>query len=64
MRNSRLEDDELVDEFYDKIIANYVNGENYYIIVVHAVYDIPGVTRDGIEMEDASDNIYDYIDFN
>nr|WP_297706032.1 DUF4317 domain-containing protein [uncultured Butyrivibrio sp.] len=61
LRNSRLEDDELVDEFYDKIIANYVNGENYYIIVVHAVYDIPGITRDGIEMEDASEKIYDYI---
>ena len=61
LRNSRLEDDELVDEFYDKIIANYVNGENYYIIVVHAVYDIPGITNDGIEMEDASDKIYDYI---
>jgi hypothetical protein len=61
LRNSKLADDELLEEFYDKIIANYVNGENYYIIVVHAVYDIPGVTRDGIEMEDASDNIYDYM---
>jgi hypothetical protein len=61
LRNSRLEDDELVDEFYDKIIANYVNGENYYIILVHAVYDVPGITKDGIEMEDASDNIYDYM---
>jgi hypothetical protein len=61
LRNSRLEDDELLEEFYDKIIANYINGENYYIIVVHAVYDIPGITNDGIEMEDASDKIYDYI---
>ncbi|MCR5670236.1 MAG: DUF4317 domain-containing protein [Butyrivibrio sp.] len=61
LRNSRLEDDELVDECYDKIIANYVNGENYYIILVHAVYDIPGVTGDGLQMDDASENIYDYI---
>ena len=61
LRNSKLSDDELLDEFYDKIIANYVNGEIYYIIVIHAVYDIPGVTRDGIQMEDASDNIYDYM---
>ena len=61
LRNSKLEDDELVEECCDKIIANYVNGENYYIILVHAVYDVPGVTSDGIEMEDASDNIYDYI---
>ncbi len=61
LRNSKLEDDELVDEFYDRIIANYINGENYYIILVHAVYDIPGITSDGIEMEDSSDNIYDYV---
>lgn len=61
LRNSQLQDDELVDECYDKIIANYINGENYYIILVHAAYDIPGVTSDGIEMEDASENVYDYI---
>ena len=61
LRDSHLEDDALIDEFYDKIIANYINGENYYIILVHAIYDIPGVTKDGIEMEDSSDNIYDYI---
>lgn len=61
LRDSHLEDDSLIDEFYDKIIANYIYGENYYIILVHAIYDIPGVTKDGIEMEDSSDNIYDYI---
>ena len=61
LRDSHLEDDSLIDEFYDKIIANYIYGENYYIVLVHAIYDIPGITRDGIEMEDSSDNIYDYI---
>ena len=61
LRNSHLDDEELVDEFYDKIIANYINAENYYIILIHAIYDIPGVTGDGIMMEDASENIYDYI---
>ena len=61
LRDSHLEDDELIDEFYDRIIANYINGENYYIILVHAVYDVPGMTRDGIEMEDSSDYIYDYL---
>lgn len=61
LRNSKLEDDELVDECYDKIIANYVNGENYLILLIHAVYDIPGITNDGIMMEDASENVYDYM---
>ena len=61
LRDSHLEDDALLDQFYDKIIANYVNGENYYIILVHAVYDIPGIASDGTTMDDASENIYDYI---
>ena len=34
---------------------------NYLILLIHDAYDIPGRTRDGIEMEDASDEVYDYI---
>ncbi|MCH4190823.1 MAG: DUF4317 domain-containing protein [Butyrivibrio sp.] len=61
LRESKLEDDELISECYDKIIANYVNPENYYIVLVHAVYDIPGVSSDGLEMEDASEHVYDFV---
>ncbi len=61
LRDSHLEEDEIIDEFYDKIIANYINGENYLILLVHAIYDIPGVSSDGIQMEDASEKIYDYL---
>jgi hypothetical protein len=28
LRDSHLEDDTLIEEFYDKIIANYINAEN------------------------------------
>ena len=48
-------------EFYDKVIESYDYGENYYIILIHAVYDIPGKSSDGQEMFDASDEIYDHI---
>jgi hypothetical protein len=34
---------------------------NYLILVIHDVYDVPGKTSDGIEMDDASDEIYEYI---
>lgn len=61
LKNSKLKDDILVNEFYDKIIENYIDGENYYITLIHVAYDIPGVSRDGIEMFDASDNVYEYI---
>lgn len=61
LRQSKLDDEVLLDEFYNKIIDNFDYNENYYIILIHGVYDVPGKTSDGIEMFDASDNIYEYI---
>ena len=61
LRNSKLKDDALVEEFYDKVIESYDYGENYYIILIHAVYDIPGKSSDGLEMFDASDEIYEHL---
>lgn len=61
LKESKLEDDELLEEFYDKIITAYDYAENYYIIVIHALYDIPGKSSDNIEMFDASDEVYEYI---
>ena len=61
LRASRLTDDALLEAFYDKIIENYDYPENYYIILIHAVYDIPGKASDGTEMFDASEEIYDHI---
>lgn len=61
LRGSALKDMDLVHEFYQKIIDNYNYGENYYIILVHAAYDVPGRARDGMEMDDASDTVYSHI---
>lgn len=61
LRDSALKDMDLVHEFYQKIIDNYNYGENYYIILVHAAYDVPGRARDGMEMDDASDTVYSHI---
>lgn len=61
LRDSKLQDDMLIEEFYQKIIDHYVYGENYYIILIHVAYDIPGKATDGSEMFDASDEVFDYI---
>ena len=61
LRNSKLEDDMLLEEFYDKVIATYEYAENYYIILIHAMYDIPGKTSDDLEMFDASDEVYEFL---
>lgn len=61
LRDSKLKDDALLEEYYDRIIANYEYVGNYLILIVHDVYDVPGRTSDGIDMDDASDEIYEYI---
>ena len=43
------------------MIATYEYAENYYIILIHAMYDIPGKTSDDLEMFDASDEVYEYL---
>lgn len=61
LRDSKLEDDDILNEFYQKVIDNYDYASNYYIILIHAVYDVPGKATDGSEMFDSSDSVYDYI---
>lgn len=61
LKNSRLKEEELLDEFYDKVIENFLYPENYYIVLIHAAYDIPKKASDGIEMFDASDDVYEFI---
>lgn len=61
LRDTRLRDDELIEEFYNKIIEHYTYNENYYIVLAHAAYDIPGITSDGMSMDDASIYVYEHI---
>ena len=61
LKKSELKDDSLLDQFYDKVIETYEYTGNYLILLIHQAYDVPGVTTDGIEMEDASDEVYSYI---
>ena len=61
LRKSKLEDDQLLGEFYDRIIESYNYDENYYIVLIHAMYDIPGKSSDDMEMYDASEEVYEYL---
>ncbi len=60
-RNSQLRDDALIEEFYQKVIENYIDPENYYIILIHGAYDIPARASDNLEMDDASDYVYEFL---
>lgn len=61
LRESKLQDDTLLDLFYDSVIENYDYNENYYIVLIHGMYDIPGKASGGEEMFDASDEVYEFI---
>lgn len=58
---SQLEDEDLLNEFYDKVIDSYTTGENYLILLLFNNYDVPGRTSDDIEMLDASADVYSYF---
>ena len=61
LKESKLTDDILLEEFYEKVIESYDFGEHYLILLIHAVYDVPGRSKDGLEMFDASDQVYEHI---
>lgn len=61
LRDSELEDDALLDEFYERVIAAYGYRDNYLILLAHDSYDVPQRTSDGYEMEDASEDVYSYV---
>jgi len=61
LQQSGLEDNTLVRAFFDRVIETAAFPDKYLILLAHGVYDIPGRTSDGIDMEDASDYVYSFI---
>ena len=58
---SKLEDNLALDTFYDMVIENYNYIGNYLILLIFQSYDVPGIATDGVELDDASEEIYSYI---
>lgn len=58
---SDLKDELVVAEFYNFILERYENAENFLILLIHNVYDVPGKANDESFMDDASEEIYRYI---
>ena len=58
IRKSELKEENLLEEFYDKIIADYNYVGSYLILLIYQAYDVPGVSTDGLLMDDASDEVY------
>ncbi len=60
LKGSKLEDSELLDKFYERVIAEYSNPGNYLILLYHDIYDVPVRARDGAGL-DESEEVYEYI---
>lgn len=58
--NCELKNPQILQTYFEKIRDSYPYVDNYYIMLVYGVYDVPGMTADGIRMEDASDVVYKF----
>ena len=61
LRNSQLQDEEAVQEFFQKVIGAVQMETNYLVLLVHDAYDVPYKAKDGEELEDSSSEVYSYI---
>ncbi len=61
LRDSELKDEKILDEFYDKVIESYNYVGNYIIILAYQSYDVPSITSDNMENEDASEEVYRFV---
>lgn len=58
---SELKDEILLSQFFDRVIESASLPGKYLILLIHAVYDIPAKTTDGLTLEDASENVYSFL---
>lgn len=61
MLQSDYTDEELNNEFFTHILENLDLAGRHLIVLAHGVYDVPGRTSDGIDMDDASENVYSFM---
>lgn len=60
LRESKLEDENLLDAYYDLVIDTYEEAGNYLILLYHDAYDVMTRTRDNNDL-DESEEVYEYL---
>ncbi len=62
LRDSRLKDSEVRQEFYQAVIDSLEMGDsNYLILLAHDAYDVPHRGKDGEDRADEGDAVFSYI---
>ena len=60
LRASKLEDENLLDTFYDLVIDTYDHAGNYLIVLFHDAHDVMSRTSDNNNL-DESEEVYEYL---
>ena len=60
LRASKLEDENLLDTFYDLVIDTYDHAGNYLIVLFHDAYDVMSRASDNNNL-DESEEVYEYL---
>ena len=64
LRACDLEDEDLVDQYYDRVIeacTGCSGSDNLLTLLVCGTYDVPGRAKDDTELEDASEEVYHFV---
>jgi hypothetical protein len=60
LRDTKLEDEALLDTYYDLVIDTYDHAGNYLILLYHDVYDVMTRTKDNLNL-DESEEAFAYL---
>lgn len=60
LRETKLQDEALLDTYYDLVIDSYDHAGNYLIVLFHDAYDVMTRTSDNNNM-DESEEVYEYL---
>ena len=60
LKNSKLKNDELINDFYKTIIDSYDYAGNFLILIFHDAYDVITKTTDNSKL-DESEEVYEYL---
>lgn len=61
LKDSSLDNEEAVQEFYRRVTEHLVMEGSYMILLAHDTYDVPYRSKDGEKQEDASSEVFSYI---
>lgn len=61
LKDSSLKDEEVIEQFFQKVIQSVHMDENYLILLTHDTYDVPFRSKDGERQDDNSSEVYSYI---